>query len=100
MKKDLYDKLPNNDDIQRVIREGLEAYKVDITGDKSPDFRTRFMYLQEVLELRGYKNGYGLRNAFEVMRDERQNSLQKLIIQKHNGEIIETLPELEEVVGV
>ena len=61
MKKDLYDKLPDNDDIQRVLREGLEAYKVDITGDKSPDFRTRFLYLQEVLELKGYKNGSGVK---------------------------------------
>lgn len=98
LKKDLYDKLPNNDDIQRIIREGLEAYKVDITGDKSPDFRTRFMYLQEVLELRGYKNGSGLRNALEVMRDERMERLQKLSIVKDDGEKIDVYPKLEELV--
>lgn len=69
LKKDLYDKLPNNDDIQRTIREGLEAYKVDITGDKSPDFRTRFIYLQEVLELRGLKNGNGLRSRNDIIAD-------------------------------
>lgn len=41
--------------LQTKLNEGLEAYKVDITGDHSPDFKTRLDYIKEMLGLKGYQ---------------------------------------------
>ncbi len=46
--------------LQAKLNEGLEAYRVDITGDRSPDFKTRLAYIQEMLGLKGYKKEVNL----------------------------------------
>jgi len=49
------ERLANDDVLAFKLNEGLEAYRVDITGDKQPDFKTRLEYIREMLGLKGYK---------------------------------------------
>jgi len=49
------EKLASDDMLSKKLNEGLESYKIDITGDKQPDFKTRLSYIQEIVGIKGYK---------------------------------------------
>lgn len=49
------EKLASDDVISQKLNEGLESYKVDITGDLQPDFKTRLTYIQEIIGIKGYR---------------------------------------------
>ncbi len=69
------EKLASDDVISKKLNEGLEAYKVDITGDRSPDFRTRLAYIQEMLGVKGYKqteNPQQTNIQFNITRGEKE----------------------------